>query len=182
MKRLKRNIRTIMAVLALLIITGCGATSEQWAYNHEPEDMILELFSNGKAEYKGDSYKYTKDDSYIHLKDKNGNTTDIRYVMDGEEMLFFESSVYHREGGSTEDGIFGQWKQDEGSEFFQFTKDGKFSEDNIFFGKYGLDKDAGTIKLMYSEPLQDTILYYTLDGDSVTIEYPWRLVRIQTEK
>ena len=182
MKIIKKIVLAVLMVSAMQLLAGCGATSEQWAYNHEPEDKILELFSNGKAEYKGQSYTYNKDASYIHLKDKSGNTTDIRYETDGEEMLLYEPSTYHREGGSTEDGIHGLWKQDEGKEFFQFNKDGKFSEDNIFFGSYGLDKDAGTIKLMYTDPLQDTILYYTLDGDSVTIEYPWRLVRISTEK
>ena len=180
MKMVKRFAWMVMTVFLLSVMTGCGATSEQWAYNHEPENKILELFSNGKAEYKGNGYTYTKDDSFIHLKDKSGNTTDIRYVMEGDEMLFYEASAYHREGGSAEDGVYGLWKQNEGKEFFQFNKDGKFSEDNIFFGKYGLDKDAGTIKLMYSDPLQDTILYYTLDGDTITIEYPWRLVRIKT--
>ena len=182
MNDLKRLTLISVIIAALCVLAGCGVTSEQWAYSHEPEEKILELFSNGKAEYKGQAYTYTKDASYIQLKDKSGNTADIRYEMDGEEMLLYEPKTYHREGGSTEDGIHGLWKEDNGKESFEFSKDGKFSEDNIFFGAYGLDKDAGTIKLMYSDPLQDTILYYTLDGDSVAIAYPWRLVRVSTNK
>ena len=94
MKMVKRFACMVMTVFLLSVMTGCGATSEQWAYNHEPENKILELVSNGKAEYKGNGYTYTKDDSFIHLKDKSGNTTDIRYVMEGDEMLFYEASAY----------------------------------------------------------------------------------------
>ena len=60
--------------------------------------------------------------------------------------------------------------------YFQFNEDGKFCEDNIFYGYYSVDEEASTIKLMYDEPLQDALLYYRLNGNELTIDYPWTLV------
>ena len=181
MKNLKHFALTAVTILILAVLTGCGVTAERWAYIHEPEEEILSLASNGKAAYKGSEYTYTKDDSYIHLKGKDNSITDLRYVMDGDKMILYEAAVYYREGGETADGVAGMWKQENGRNLFQFTKDGKFSEENIFYGHYGLDKDKGTIKLMYDEPMEDALLYYTLDGDTLTIEYPWPLVKVATE-
>lgn len=182
MKNFRHFVLTAVTVLILAVLAGCGVTTERWAYIHEPGEEILSLASNGKAVYKGFEYSYTKDDSYIHLKGKDASVTDLRYVMDGEKMVLYETAIYYREGGETADGIAGLWKQENGRNLFQFTKDGKFSEENIFYGHYGLDKDNGTIKLMYDEPIEDALLYYTLDGDTLTIDYPWPLVSVAQEE
>ena len=99
-----------------LMMGGCGAkvTTEKWAYDHEPDKEILSLSSNGKAVYKETEYTYNKDDTYIHLKDNSGNITDLRYLIDGEKMIVYETSTYYRDGGETEDGIYGVWRQDNG--------------------------------------------------------------------
>ena len=182
MKKLKHFALIAVFTVMLAVLTACGVTAEKWAYIHEPGEEILSLASNGKAVYKGTGYTYTKDDSYIHLKGKDNSTADLRYVMDGDRMILYEAAVYYREGGETEDGIYGLWKQENGRNLFQFTKDGKFSEENIFYGHYGLDKDNGTIKLMYDEPIEDALLYYTLEGDTLTIDYPWPLVSVAQEE
>ena len=29
---------------------------------------------------------------------------------------------------------------------------------------------------MYNDPIEDAVLYYSLDGDKLAIEYPWPMV------
>ena len=44
------------------------------------------------------------------------------------------------------------------------------------------DEEAGTIKLMYDDPIEDTLLYYSIDGDDMTIDYPWPMVKTGSGK
>ncbi|MCR5421412.1 MAG: hypothetical protein K6E98_10410 [Lachnospiraceae bacterium] len=181
MKKKKNIIVMTMLMICMFVLSACGGTVERWAYVHEPETAVLSFKSNGKAIYKDKEYQYTKDDSYIHLKGKGDiEDQDLRYIVDGDKMILYESSTYQRKDGSSEDGVFGVWVQDNGWEF-QFTKDGKFSEENIFYGHYSLDKNNRTIKLMYDEPLEDAILYYELNGNELTIEYPWPMTKAVEE-
>ncbi len=176
MKRL-RYIAVVALMLSVIIqITGCGSNKESWAYNHEPETEILSLSDNGKAVFHGEKYRYTKDDKFITLKDKSGNETRLRYILDGEQMTLYESSTYDYSGEGTPDGIVGVWTQENGWSY-QFTEDGKFTEENIFYGHYAVNEQDSSIKLMYDEPLPDAILYYSVDGNKLTVDYPWTLVR-----
>ena len=182
MKRLKFPI--LAAILTMTaMLAGCGKT-EHWAYNHEPDKDALVLYDNGKAELDGESFTYTKNETVISLTDASGNTVDHRYITDDahDQIYFYKSAVYHRGEEEKGAGIIGVWTQDNGRNTFQFTKDGTFSEENIFFGHYRLDKQAGTIKLMYSDPIEDTLLYYTLDGDEMIIDYPWPMVKTGSSK
>lgn len=164
--------------LSLLSLSGCGSKKvESWAYNHEPEKEILAFYSNGKADYKGEEYKYTRDDSYIHLTAGDVTTT-LRYVTNGDNITLYERSTYHLEAGDANGSIVGLWTQDNGWSY-QFTEEGKFSEDNIFFGSYSVDESQSCIKLMYDDPIEDAFLYYELDGDTLTIDYPWPMVPTQ---
>ena len=52
MKRVRVVTSCLTIVLALTFLMGCGAKTERWAYNHEPEKEILALSDNGKAVYK----------------------------------------------------------------------------------------------------------------------------------
>ena len=177
MKSFKHIVSGIALVFLVVTLTGCNVTTERWAYNHETDKEILALSSNGKAVFKDEKYKYTKDDSFINLTDKDGNTTSLRYYMDGDAMILYESSTYQYAGEGEPDGVVGIWLQDNNWSY-QFNADGKFSEDNIFFGFYSVDEANSSIKLMYDEPLQDAILYYHLNGNELTIEYPWTLVHL----
>lgn len=179
MKKAGRIISLVTAIVMCAMLAGCG-NAERWAYIHEPETEVLKLSDNGKAVYKGQKYKYTKDDSYIILTDGSGTSQEHRYVMDGEQMIFYESSTYDRDQSEPGEGVTGLWIQDNGW-LFQFNADGKFSEENIFFGRYLVDESDHSIKLMYDDPIQDAVLYYSLDGDKLTIEYPWPMVKIATE-
>ncbi|MCR5001875.1 MAG: hypothetical protein K6A71_08785 [Lachnospiraceae bacterium] len=173
---------TVMAVSFLL--TGCGDKAEHWAYNHEPEKDALVLYEDGRATLDGEEYTYTKNDTFISMTDGSGNTVDHRYVADEahDQIYFYKPAVYHREEDGKGGGIVGLWIEENGRNQFQFSKEGTFSEENIFFGNYLIDKQAGTIKLMYTDPIEDTLLYYSQDGDELKIEYPWPMVRTSTGK
>ncbi|MCR5399955.1 MAG: hypothetical protein K6E68_10550 [Lachnospiraceae bacterium] len=176
------KITCFVAGIALCIsLAGCTANTDRWAYIHEPDKEVLALSDNGKAVFKGDKYTYTKDDTFIVLKDSSGASFDHRYVMDGEKMIFYERSTYTRDGGSASDGIAGMWRQDNGWSF-EFTSEGTFSEEGFFVGRYAVDEAAGTIKLMYADPIEDSLLYYSLDGDELTIDYPWPMVHVTKEQ
>ena len=166
-------------VLSVFALTACGGNKTSWAYIHDPGTEILSLSDNGKAEYKGSNYTYTKDDSFITLKGSDGSETKMRYVPDDsdeDKMILYESSVYQLEGDGSKDGVIGLWKQDNGWSF-EFTEKGTFAEEKIFFGHYIVDEDAKTIKLMYDEPMEDAILYYSREGDELTIDYPWPMIK-----
>lgn len=178
MNRLKNSVIVLTAVFILALIPGCGSREAQkWAYSHEPEVDVFVLYDNGKAVYKDTEYTYSSDDTFYTLTDKQGNTLKLRYVLDGDGMLLYETSVYRRDPEEPGSGLAGKWVHENGRNMFRFTKDGQFDEDGYFYGHYNAKEDEGTIKLMYSDPLQDCILYYDLNGDELTIEYPWPMVR-----
>ncbi len=172
----------ISTVLACFVITAfslcaCGAKADSWAYVHEPEKEILSLSDNGKAVYKGSNYKYTKDDSFITLKDDSDKELKLRYVQEvPEKMVLYEKLKLNYQGEGSPENVIGAWVDDNGRSSFQFTEKGTFAEDNIFYGHFNVDEGAKTIKLMYDEPLEDTVIYYELDGNTLTIDYPWALV------
>lgn len=175
--RIKLPISLTVFVISALFLAGCG-NKESWAYIHDPETEILSLSDNGKAEYKGDNYSYTRDDKFLVLKDGNGNETKMRFIPDGDKMVLYESSTYTYDGEGEPDSILGVWTQDNGW-LFEFTDKGTFTEENIFYGHYEVNEADHTIKLMYDEPMEDAILYYSLDGNELTIDYPWPMVRTQ---
>jgi hypothetical protein len=161
---------------------GCGKKAEKtesWAYVHEPKEEILSFYDDGEAVYKGEKYSYTKDDLYINLLNANGEQEKIRYEMEGSTMLLYEESTYEYAGDKAGDDITGTWTQDNGWSY-QFTEDGKFSEENIFFGHYSIDEENSCIKLMYDDPIEDAYLYYELDGNKLTVAYPWPMVETES--
>ena len=176
MKKLKIYLSGIAAAGMILALMGCGARTEKWAYIHEPLDAVIALSDNGKATYKGSEYSYTKDESFITLKDNSGEQTSMRYEQDGDKMTLYEESTYDRVGEG--EGIVGDWAQGNGWSY-EFTQDGKFSEEDIFFGHYTVDEANSAIKLMYDDPIEDATLYYSLDGDKLTVAYPWPMVRVK---
>ena len=91
-------------------------------------------------------------------------------------MTLYEESTYTRSGEG--EGVVGNWLQGNGWSYV-FTDSGEFSEENIFFGHYTVDEKKSRIKLMYDEPMEDAYLYYTLNGDKLTVAYPWPMVRVQ---
>lgn len=176
MKRIKLIIFRCMLVCAMVVLTGCGK-AERWAYIHDTETEILRLGSDGKAEFNGEKYSYTRDDQYIELTDGDGELLKMRYVMDGDQMLLYEKSVYTFSGSGERDGLIGLWTQGNGWSF-EFTDKGTFCEDTYFTGYYSVDEENSVIKLMYNDKFVDTYVYYSIENDELCIEYPWPMVRM----
>lgn len=98
-------------------------------------------------------------------------------------LVLYEKSTYvytPREGYERGDGIVGVWTNT-GTDrlFYEFSEKGNFMEDGVFVGDYFLDGESGSIRLDYYDDLPDTILYYTIEGDEMIVEYPWELVPTQ---
>lgn len=176
MKRIKQIAFIYILLCAIVALTGCGK-AEKWAYIHDAETEILSFGSDGKAEFKGEEYSFTKDDQYIELTDRDGESLRMRYVMDGEQMLLYEKSIYTFSGSGQGDGLIGLWVQENGWSF-EFTDKGTFCEDTYFTGYYAVDEENATIKLMYNDRFVDTYIYYSIVGDELCIEYPWPMVRM----
>lgn len=177
-----RRVLAFVCVLTLLaaLFTGCskeqgGVLDGKWAYNHDPEKVAFKVDGDSVV-LDGVRYTCAYGDSVITLTDKNGNVQDHRYVVDGEEILLYKTATYTYDGGGVPDGIYGFWTNDAGWSW-EFTPNGEFCEDGYFPGYFTENKETNEIKLMYTDHYYDTYIYYTVDGNVLTIEYPWRMVR-----
>ena len=191
MKVKKMPVFAMILVMILMCLTGCSK-SESWAYNFDETKEILRLNSDGTAVYqakvfvdgiqKTEERKYTsykKDDSYLTLSGSDGELK-MRCETTDNGLVLYEKSTYvytPREGYERGDGIVGVWTNT-GTDrlFYEFSEKGNFMEDGVFVGDYFLDGEPGSIRLDYYDDLPDTILYYTIEGDEMVVEYPWDLV------
>jgi hypothetical protein len=81
-----------------------------------------------------------------------------------------------------ENGIAGVWTDVNNSDYFyEFTEDGAFNEDGYFAGKYTVNEAEGTIRFVYDGDFPEALLYYTMEGDSLFVEYPWPMVTTEKE-
>ena len=172
----KKFISLAVIFLSLLSLSGCGKKKiDSWAYDHEPDKEILAFYQGDRAVFKGEEYTYREDDTSITILDKNQDMV-VHCAKDGNSIILYEKTSYTRNSGDASNGIVGLWTQDNGWSY-EFTDEGRFSEDAIFFGRYSVDEKAQCIRLMYDDPIQDAYLYYSLEGDDLMIDYPWPLVR-----
>ena len=178
-KIFRRLIIFLLVAGTIVMMTGCNKIMESWAYDYEPTVESLRLYQNGTAVFKGEKYKYTKDENYINLSNKKEDLK-LRYIIENGGMSLYSSSTYYAASDVTDGSIVGTWLQDNGWSFI-FSETGEFSEEGIFFGHYSLDEDNRCIKLMYEDPVPDIYLYYTLDGKNLTIEYPWQMVPTESK-
>lgn len=177
--------RFLLIVLAgvILLLAGCGGTTlspqaqalqGKWAYIHDDQTAILWLKEDGTAVFHDKKYSYDCDDAFITLT-SGGKTTALRYQWDGEDIYLFEQTTYTCEG--SHDGLTGKWVSEKDHWSFEFTEQGTFNEDGYFPGHYTVNEAAGTFKLMYNDPFEDTTCYYRIDGSNLLIEYPWHMVK-----
>ena len=182
MKRsLNRIIVTCLSVICLIMAAGCSKTStEEWAYIHDKGTTILSLSDNGKAAFNDGKYSYTLENDVLTLTDKDGNVTSMRFIPDGDQRLLYQTVIYEFKGEGQPDGIVGYWQEVDGNLSFEFTENGTFREDYYSPGYYFTDEENGIIKLVYNDMYPDTYIYYQLDGNTLTVDYPWPVVH--TEK
>ncbi len=182
----KRLIGFLAVLLLFAVTVGCGKVvidnadlCKKWANSYEPETVALRLSDKGKATiYDGTEradYKFTVDDTFVSIIKRDGSVEKHRFSLTKEGLIFYHNYDYELET-RLGDGIMGVWNA--GNNSFEFTSNYTFLEDGFFTGHYSVDEEAGTIKLMYEHTMQDTVLYYSLDGDKLLIEYPWQYVEV----
>ena len=176
-------------LLAAFMFAGCGKKADlspqaqelvgKWAYNYEPESSALVLKADGTAEYEGQHYdRFTYDGATLELSCTDGPAAQIRCIVDDKGLIVYKRTDYHCEG--THEGLAGVWKSDEGGWSYEFNSEGAFLEDGTFSGKYILDDSSGIFNLQYADgQFADTLCYYSIDGDRLSVEYPWRMVRMK---
>lgn len=173
--------KAVCILLALLLLVGCApkvqlneaetALLGSWAYIHDTGTAILTLKDSGEARFHGEKYSFTADSEFITLTG-GGKTLRLRYEENGDGFLLYEPADYEAEGGT--DGLVGKWV-DAGSNWsFEFSADGTFLEDGYFPGYFV--SDDSTVRLIYNDHFEDTTLYYTIDGKTLHLEYPWQMV------
>ncbi len=180
--KLKKIVTLLCAVSIIAVIfVGCGDNSSKghldgkWAYNHEPKKTALKI-DGDTAVLDGEKYSCSYDDEYVILTDKSGNTVKHRYYMDGEDLLFYKMTSYRYALEGEPDDFIGYWENDSNWSF-EFTEDGYFREDGYFPGMYVADNEKHSIMLMYNDSFQNTYIYYSLEGNVLTVEYPWKMVK-----
>jgi len=171
-----KNISILFASLAaILCLAACNKEQDIATEDPQGEEFATITFTAEKA--GGDTktainVEGTSSVSYLWTDEDLDNIKLYEVTKNG--MLLYQSKEYTFDGGKDASKLIGMWRS--GNSLFEFTEKGTFDEDGYFFGHYLIDEEAGTIKLMYEAPLEDTILYYNLDGEKLTIDYPWPMV------
>ncbi len=187
---MKKHLCAVLSLLlAAVLLTGCGKSADlspqaqqlvgKWSYLYEPESAALVLKADGTAQYDGKSYDlFTYDGMILELSCTDGPTAQIRCISDDEGLLVYRRTDYHCE--AVHDGLAGEWHSDEGGWSYAFNADGAFLEDGMFSGDYTIDEAAGTFCLRYADgQFADTLCFYSVSGDKLRVEYPWRMVKMK---
>lgn len=179
----KKFIILIATLFAVLSLAGCGQKVEgffigNWAYIHDTETIALEIKDNGQAVLDGEKYTYTVNEPYLVFKASDGTEMNMRYEMDGENMIFYKPNSYEYKSEGEPDGLTGVWEDPKDKWSFEFTEEGTFKEDGYFPGYYS-DLGDGSIKLVYNDHFPDSIMYYSIEGNILNVEYPWTMVPVK---
>lgn len=182
---------SVAIVLMLLLMTACGKNEKDtaisnealgicgsWAYIHDKETAIAVFREDGTAQYEDKDYSFDCDSQFIELKDPNGETTQLRYVLDDEGMYLYSNNTYTFCGEGDPNGLVGEWSCEEKKWSYSFTEAGTFNEDGFFPGYYTVDDENSTFKLVYNDHFEDTVCYYRLEENNLHVEYPWRMVKM----
>ena len=169
--------------IMIAIFTGCsdskGPLDGKWAYIHDKETPAFVVLSNGRASLDGVEYECKYDDSFVTLTRSGSDVKKLRYLFAEDYLVLYKSTDYTYSGEGTPTDIVGLWEDETDSWSYEFTAEGAFVEDGFFSGTYVADLTEGTITLDYNEDFQNTKIYYTLSGNTLTIEYPWKMVKVK---
>lgn len=183
---MKRFIAVFLIAL-LVLLAGCGSVElspeaeelqGEWAYVHTKDFASLVLKPNGKAVFENDDYTYDCKDGRLILTDSHGDQLSMRYALEDGGLVIYKQSTYTYSSLTEPDGVVGLWGDEDDNWSFEFTEDGTFREDGYFPGYYTVNEDEGTIKLVYNDQFEDTVIYYSIDGYEMTVEYPWPMVPV----
>ena len=181
--------RIVFLVLVLAMCVGCcGATFAEgsfallgtWAYDYDSETVVLKVNEDGTAWYKEKDYSWEDRDGFLLLTDEKGETCSLRYTLMEDKKVIYPKTSYHR-GKEVEGqgGLIGIWEGTESESSFVFTPTGYFLEDSVFAGNFQVNTEAGAFLLHYGDVFADTLCYYTIENEILTVEYPWTLVEVK---
>ena len=146
---------------------------EWWAFDPSDAKPSLIVRKDGTAQYKNVEYARCEitDNSY-RLTDEKGAVLDLEF-RDAENgnRYIYDVWEYERTEGDKGPSVVGVWEC--GNNYYEFSAKGTFQEDGVFFGHYSVDVNAGTIRLMYERDLSDTVMYYHIENDHMTVRYPF---------
>ena len=171
--------------MTVLLLAGCGGgnvnsytqkLAGNWANTYDENVVDVVFRRNATAVYEGRECTFTADEQYITLTGDDGRETRLRYAFEGKTLYLYKEAKY---SCTDHDGIVGLWTGDNGKWSYEFTENGTFKEDGYFPGYYTVDESAGTFKLIYNDHFEDTVCYFTIDGDVLTVDYPWPMVKVK---
>ena len=180
---MKKVLFLIMVFVLLFSFSGFTPVSAEgfpaggWAVTPDAAAPLLQLNEDGTALYDGAQYAWEDDGQFLLLKGDQEEVLHLRYQVTEKGPWIFKPMNYTRKEGTTGEGIRGVWNLD-GSEkgFFEFSDKGTFLEDGLFDGTYTVDYEAGIFVLTYPQYFDETTCYFSIDGESMIVEYPWILV------
>ncbi len=186
MKKFRLFSCIVFLMIFAMSMCGCGGSTVpeklcgSWVYIHDEKDGVVSLVinSNGKATYKNKEYKVSAGNNYIEFKSKD-DVMRLRYVSDDEGIYLYEQTTYDYQGTGEPEGIVGLWRAMPEKWTFEFVDNGEFKEDGYFPGHYELNEEEQTVKLIYNDHFEDTTVYYSISGKEMTIEYPWKMVKLK---
>jgi len=182
---MKKTISRCVSLICVLILmtalmTGCSASTSspydgEWAYIHDDATVAVAVKGN-KANVDGIQCESTMEGDLLKLKAEDGTIFEIGPSDKDGQIILYKFTKYEYQGEGNPDGLIGDWKSAENWEF-EFTDDGTFKEDGYFPGYFTDNKEAGTFTLVYNDHFVDTECKYSIDGNVLTVEYPWPLVK-----
>ncbi len=194
MKKIKKISICFMILFMLLFMTACGhdkntfASSKEaqgicgsWAYIHDKDKAVAVFQKDNTAKYEGKEYTFEYDSQFIKLKDKEGGTKQLRYKLDDKGMYLYSNNTYTFSDKGEPTSLVGKWVCADKNWSYTFTETGTFLEDGYFPGNYTVDDKNSTFKLVYKDQFEDTVCYFRISGNQLSVEYPWQMVRVSTK-
>ena len=169
----------LMTLLLLLLCAGAWAEPLQageWVYPDTPDAPVLFVSQDGAVLFEAHRYALRTDEPFCWLEPEDEALPALRCRIDDETILLYRQDVYARHPKDQGSGLPGAWLSTTGGGVFILGGDGLFMEDGLFTGTYTVDEAAQSFRLHYHEDFADTVCYYTLGEDRLTIEYPWKLI------
>ena len=184
-KRVSLTGAVLVILLCFSVIAAAGAEgfpAGDWAFIHAPEESVLLLREDGTAVLKGREYTWQDDAENGFLRfASDGEETSLRYLVTEDKVQLYFPAEYNRVEDVPGEGLIGAWigKDSEMSTFI-FRQDNMFLEDGTFTGTFRQDKDTGSLLLAYVKYFDDTLCYFSLEGNDVLkVDYPWSMVETQ---
>lgn len=182
-KIVKRMIALFLMAVMCAVLPGviCAEAAMplmgEWAFDYEPETTVLKVDADGNAWYQGTDWRWEDLGTSLKLTGADGKTIDLRYAVTEEKKVIYPQTRYKR-GKEVEGqgGLIGIWEGVDDQSNFVFTPAGYFLEDSSFTGTFTKDEEKGTFLLNYGDAFADTMCYYSIADEILTVEYPWTII------